>query len=66
MSRENRNAERSETLRKTKKKKQKDNLISYLESIPKLPSHYCRKQTDKLYLEPIFTTMTQFFNHYVE
>lgn len=66
MSRENRNEQRSEILRKTKKKKGKENLVTYLESIPKLPSHYCRKQTDKLYLEPMFTTMTQFFNHYVE
>lgn len=66
MSKENKNEARSETLRKTKKREQKKNLITYLEAIPKLPSHYCRKQTDNLYLEPLFTTMTQFFNHYVE
>lgn len=64
MSRENKNEERSETLRKTKKQKEKENLLAYLKTIPKLPSHYCRKQTDKLYLEPLFITMTQFFDHY--
>lgn len=66
MSKENKNEARSETLRKPKKEEQMNNLITYLEATPKLPSHYCRKQTTKLYLEQLFTTMTQFFNHYVE
>ena len=27
-------------------------IKDYLERLPKMPSHYCRKDTQKLYLEP--------------
>lgn len=30
----------------------KDILKKIIESLPKLPSHYCRKITSKIYLEP--------------
>lgn len=36
----------------------------FLEEIPKLPSHYCRQETKKLYLEPIFRTKIQLFEAY--
>ncbi len=38
----------------------------FLEEIPKLPSHYCRKDTKKLYLEPIFRTKAKLYEVYQE
>lgn len=32
----------------------KEILVEFLDSLAKLPSHYCRKSTNKLYLEPIY------------
>ncbi|OXA41441.1 hypothetical protein Fcan01_23603 [Folsomia candida] len=36
----------------------------FLDNLPKLPSHYCRQTTSKLYLEPIFTSKSQLYSEY--
>lgn len=43
----------------------KEILRKLIESIPKLPSHYCRKNSNKIYLEPIYgDSMLDLFNEY--
>lgn len=43
----------------------KEVLKSFIESLPKLPSHYCRKNTSKVYLEPVYgDNMLGVFNEY--
>lgn len=39
-------------------------LTSFLDSLPKLESHYCRKSSSKVYLEPIFQSMADVFHVY--
>lgn len=42
-------------------------LERFLEELPKLPSHYCRKSSNKVYLEPTFgngNTTTNIYNEY--
>lgn len=39
-------------------------LNTFIDKLPKLPSHYSRKDTSKLYLEPIFVSMQDLLNHY--
>ncbi|GFY63022.1 uncharacterized protein TNIN_252751 [Trichonephila inaurata madagascariensis] len=34
------------------------------DSLPKLESHYCRKDSSKLYLEPLWTSKSQLYNAY--
>ena len=36
----------------------------FLEVLPKLPSHYCRAASNRLYLEPHFETFTDIFKEY--
>jgi hypothetical protein len=40
------------------------NLVNFLDKLPKLPSHYCRKVTNKLYLEETFKTVSDVYNLY--
>ncbi|XP_050507268.1 uncharacterized protein LOC126884950 [Diabrotica virgifera virgifera] len=43
----------------------KDVLRNFLDSLPKLPAHYCRKSTSKLYIEPIFgDNMSKVYQEY--
>lgn len=43
----------------------KEILRNFIESLPKLPSHYCRKNTNKVYLEPVFgDIMLGVYNEY--
>ncbi|WAR13967.1 hypothetical protein MAR_004072 [Mya arenaria] len=37
----------------------------FLEEIPKLESHYCRASTSKLYLEPLFETLSSLYKEYL-
>lgn len=41
-------------------------LNEFLDSLPKLPSHYGRQNSEKLYLETIITSKQQSFEMYVE
>ncbi|VDI73103.1 Hypothetical predicted protein [Mytilus galloprovincialis] len=37
---------------------------SFLERLPKLPSHYCRASSSKVYLEPVFQTISELHREY--
>lgn len=41
-------------------------LNTFLDNLPKLPSHYCRNDTNKLYLEQTFTHFSDLFKLYQE
>lgn len=41
-------------------------LRTFLDNLPKLPSHYCRNDTSKLYLEQTFTNFADLFKLYQE
>lgn len=47
-------------------KEQNEYLNIFFEDLPKQPSHYVRKNTNKLYLEEHFTSMKQLFDKYSE
>ena len=40
-------------------------MNTFIDNLNKLPSHYCRKDTNKMYLEQSFTTITELYNLYV-
>lgn len=46
--------------------KEVNNLHSFLDSLPKMPSHYCRKRTTQSYLQPDFTCKRQLYDCYAE
>lgn len=52
--------------RRAEDKQDDDTLMleSFFEHIPKLPSHYCRKKTKKLYLNESFKTKIQLYTAY--
>lgn len=39
-------------------------LNTFFDKLPKLPSHYARKETTKLYVEPTFQTMRELYRCY--
>lgn len=41
-------------------------LNNFLDSLPKLPSHYARKESTKLFLEPVFYSKTDVYKLYKE
>lgn len=45
---------------------QNKHLESFLNELPKMPSHYCRSQSSKLYLESIFKSQKGVYDLYVE
>ncbi|KAK6184510.1 hypothetical protein SNE40_006975 [Patella caerulea] len=47
-------------------KEKGDSAREFLNCIPKLPSHYCRSSSTKLYLEPIFSTKADLYKVYKE
>lgn len=51
-------------LARNKKPTQKSFLENFLNSLNKMPSHYCRRETNKLYLEQHFTTLTELYDVY--
>lgn len=42
----------------------RQSVTTYLESLPKLESHYCRSSSSKLYLEPVFVSMHALYEEY--
>lgn len=40
-------------------------MIKFFDNLPKLPSHYCRSNTNKLYLESFFESKVSVFKAYV-
>lgn len=45
-------------------KKESDNLNEFLDTLPKIESHYCRASTKKLYLEPLWLSKTALYEFY--
>ncbi|XP_060808417.1 uncharacterized protein LOC132903662 [Amyelois transitella] len=41
-------------------------LRRFFDSLPKLESHYCRKDSSKLYLEPLWTSKSQLYKAYTK
>ncbi|XP_045540071.1 uncharacterized protein LOC123722410 [Papilio machaon] len=48
------------------KKKQAAHVFAeeFLNSLPKMPSHYCRSSTSRQYLEPLFQNMAQLYKEF--
>lgn len=42
----------------------KAGVCQFLDSLPKMESHYCRARTSKSYLEPVWESKTQLYNEY--
>lgn len=53
------------TLRITPEKIKRMFVNEFLEKLPKLPSHYCRKSTSRLYFEPYIKSMAQLYSMYI-
>ncbi|XP_022832335.1 uncharacterized protein LOC111360590 [Spodoptera litura] len=49
-----------------KKRLSREFLVEFIENLPQLPSHYCRKDTSKTYLEPIPGGMVEVYRTYTE
>lgn len=43
----------------------RNQVVRFFDGLPKMPSHYCRSSTKKLYFEPIWTSTKQLFDEYV-
>lgn len=52
------------TMRITPEKIKRKFVSEFLEKLPKLPSHYCRKSTSRLYFEPYIKSISQLYNMY--
>ena len=49
-----------------KRRRQQDGSArEFLDSLPKMESHYCRKDTSKVYLEPVLATFSFLYLEYV-
>ena len=44
----------------------REHASTYLNELPKVPSHYCRHNSKKLYLEPMFHSMADLHREYVK
>lgn len=42
------------------------NVEEFLNSLPKVESHYCRASSSKLYLEPVWSSMREMHRHFVQ
>lgn len=55
----------SVTENESQAKESKNEMVKkYLTALPKLPSHYCRQSTSKLYLEPVIQSKAQLYRLY--
>ncbi|KAF3692311.1 hypothetical protein EXN66_Car007987 [Channa argus] len=52
------------TQRKSRKASEHIVLKDFLESLPKVPSYCCGTSISKLYLEPVFSNMSEVYRHY--
>ncbi|XP_071383293.1 uncharacterized protein [Centroberyx affinis] len=50
--------------RKSRKASEHSILKEFLESLPKVPSYYCGTSISKLYLEPVFSNMSEVYRQY--
>lgn len=49
-----------------RRKVDKEFVKTFFDSLPQMPSHYCRQSTTRKYLEPIVTSASQLYNLYLE
>ena len=42
----------------------RESVMDFLRSLPKLESHYCRSNNSKLFLEPVFDSLSALYNEY--
>ncbi|XP_041359493.1 uncharacterized protein LOC121375878 isoform X1 [Gigantopelta aegis] len=40
----------------------RNDVKEFFDNLPKMPSHYCRSTSDKLYLEPVFRNMMELYH----
>ncbi|XP_033497543.1 uncharacterized protein LOC117266442 [Epinephelus lanceolatus] len=55
---------KKQTQRKSRKASEHVVLKEFLESLPKMPSYCCGTSVSKLYLEPVFSNMSEVYRHY--
>ncbi|KAF4514107.1 UNVERIFIED_CONTAM: hypothetical protein B566_EDAN019077 [Ephemera danica] len=48
------------------KKERLEHMSKFLQDLPKVESHYCRKSSSRLYLEPPWTSMNEVFSKYTQ
>ncbi|KAL5246393.1 hypothetical protein ACI65C_013801 [Semiaphis heraclei] len=60
----NKEKNKRSTMRITPEKIKRKFVTEFLEKLPKLPSHYCRKSTSRLYFEPYIKSISQLYNIY--
>lgn len=60
----NKENNKSSTLKITPEKRKRIFVTEFLNKLPKLPSHYCRKSTSRLYFEPYVKSKSQLYNMY--
>ncbi|XP_068426206.1 uncharacterized protein [Clinocottus analis] len=53
-----------QTQRKSRKASEHVVLNEFLQSLPKVPSYCCGTSVSKLYLEPVFSNMSEVYRHY--
>jgi hypothetical protein len=53
-------------LGKTNSLQTRESAVRYLKALPKMPSHYCRAQSSKLYLETNHASLSDLYKHYKE
>nr|CAH7765927.1 unnamed protein product [Callosobruchus chinensis] len=51
-------------VRKQRFKESQSSLLEFLNSLPKMDSHYCRSSTSKKYLKPIWKTKSELYSFY--
>ncbi len=56
--------EQSDRVRVRVGTEEQDFLQTFLLDLPKVPSHYCRSSSSKLYLEPVFKSISHFHTQY--
>ncbi|KAK5862082.1 hypothetical protein PBY51_017513 [Eleginops maclovinus] len=55
---------KQQTQRKSRKASEHIILNEFLQSLPKVPSYCCGTSVSKLYLEPVFSNMSEVYRHY--
>ncbi|XP_054477370.1 uncharacterized protein LOC129109358 [Anoplopoma fimbria] len=55
---------KKQTQRKSRKASEHVVLNQFLESLPKVPSYCCDTSVSKLFLEPVFSNMSEVYRHY--
>ena len=57
-------AEKQQEVPKKQHMKNGEYAREFLDSLPKMPAHYCRKETSKLYLEPVWQSFSELHRVY--